>query len=73
MGGKYFIRNDCCLYLHIYFAKVKNFHRGYEKNQKQFCLIQLFTTFATQKGKDARVIEWTGLEIRRTVFIVPWV
>ena len=23
--------------------------------------------------KDARVIEWTGLEIRRTAYAVPWV
>lgn len=26
-----------------------------------------------QSRKDARVIEWTGLEIRRTAYAVPWV
>ena len=30
-------------------------------------LFQINITFAAQKRKDARVIEWTGLEIRRTV------
>ena len=31
------------------------------------------SNFALATRKDARVIEWTGLEIRRTLFSVPWV
>ena len=32
-------------------------------------LFQINITFAAQKRKDARVIEWTGLEIRRTAML----